>query len=41
MWFSLANSKQNCTIVQAKMTPAQISEAQRMVEQWKELHPAP
>jgi TPR repeat protein len=41
MWFSLANSKQNCTIVEAKMTPAQISEAHRMVEQWKALHPAP
>jgi TPR repeat protein len=41
MWFALANSKENCAIVQAKMTPDQVSEAQRMVEEWKRLHPAP
>lgn len=41
MWFTLANDEQNCKYVQDKMTPAQISEAQRMVEEWKRLHPAP
>ena len=41
MWFTLANDEQNCKYVQDKMTPAQISEAQRMAEEWKRLHPAP
>jgi uncharacterized protein len=41
MWFTLANTKENCTYMQTKMTPAQISEAQRMVEEWKRLHPTP
>jgi hypothetical protein len=27
--------------VQDQMTPAQISKAQRMVEEWKKLHPTP
>jgi TPR repeat protein len=41
MWFTLANDEENCNYVQDKMTPAQISEAQRMVEEWNRLHPAP
>jgi TPR repeat protein len=41
MWFTLANNKDDCTYVQDQMTPAQISEAQRMVEEWKKLHPTP
>jgi TPR repeat protein len=41
MWFTLANVKANCAYVQDQMTPAQISKAQRMVEEWKKLHPTP
>ena len=41
MWFTLANNRDNCTYVEDQMTPAQISEAQRMVEEWKKLHPTP
>jgi|SRR5579872_126250 len=41
MWLSVANLKQECAMLQAEMTPAQISEAQRMAEQWKAAHPAP
>ena len=41
MWFILANFGENFTYIQSKMTPAQISEALRMVEEWKTLHPAP
>jgi len=33
--------RENSTIVEAKMTPAQVSEAQRMVEERKKLHPMP
>jgi TPR repeat protein len=40
MWFTLANSEENGKYAQAKMTPAQVSEAQRMAEEWEKLHPA-
>ncbi len=41
IWLTLSNNKEDCTYVQTKMTPAQISEAQRMVDEWKKLHPTP
>ena len=44
MWFSLTNSEPpNPNLSQAKdqMTPAQVSEAERMLEEWKSNHPEP
>jgi TPR repeat protein len=41
MWFALAHTEGNLRIVQAQMTAAQVSEAERLVEEWKKLHPAP
>ena len=41
MWFNLAasqgtaNAVNYCAMVAAKMAPAQISEAQRLVREWK------
>jgi TPR repeat protein len=41
MWFTLAHNEGNCDYVQTKMTTAQVSDAQRMAEEWKKLHPEP
>jgi len=44
MWFSLTNSEPpNPNLSQAKdqMTPAQVSEAERMLEEWRRNHPEP
>jgi uncharacterized protein len=43
MWFSLKNSEPNPNLSQAKdqMTPAQVSEAERMLEEWRRNHPEP
>ena len=39
MWFSLANSKVNLSYVEARMTPVQVLEAERMATEWKTHHP--
>ncbi len=43
IWFSLTNSDPNPNLSLAKdqMTPAQVSEAERMLEQWKSNNPEP
>jgi uncharacterized protein len=39
MWFKLASAETNLPYAKAKMTPAQITEAERMVAEWKRSHP--
>ena len=41
MWFALAHCEDNLKQVQSEMTPAQILQAQHMVEEWKKQHPTP
>lgn len=40
-WFSLAHSEANLSYAKAQMSPAQISEAERLVAEWKARHPEP
>ena len=39
MWFSLTNSQTNLTEAKARMSSAQVLEAERMAEEWKRHHP--
>ena len=39
MWFSLAHNKANLSYVESQLNPAQISEAERLVREWKARHP--
>jgi len=39
MWFTLATTNKIANMSRQGMTPAQISEAQRMAEEWKRLSP--
>ena len=39
MWFRLANTETNVAHAKARMTPAQVLEAERMALEWKSLHP--
>jgi TPR repeat protein len=39
MWFRLANTEANLAHAKARMTPAQVLEAERMAWEWKSLHP--
>ena len=39
--FALAHCEDNLKQVQSEMTPAQILQAQHMVEEWKKQHPTP
>ena len=41
MWFSLSNSESNLSDAKDQLTPAQVSEAERMIEDWKRNHPEP
>jgi TPR repeat protein len=43
MWFSLANFKknQNLSYAKARMSPAQVLEAERMAAEWRSHHPEP
>jgi hypothetical protein len=41
MWFSLANNERNLAALRSKMSAARMVEAERMAEQWKNLHPEP
>jgi TPR repeat protein len=41
MWFALAGTERNLKEVQSRMNPAQILEAQRLVEEWKQHHLSP
>src|SRR5882724_1308927 len=40
-WFSLTNSESNLSDAKDHMTPAQMFEAERMLEEWKSIHPEP
>src|SRR5437763_1149769 len=40
-WFSLSPSQANLSYAKAEMSPSQISEAERLVQRWKEQHPTP
>jgi len=37
-WFSLTNSESNLSDAKDHMTPAQMFEAERMLEEWKSIH---
>ena len=39
MWFKLANTETNLAYAKARMTPAQVLEAERMAMEWKGHHP--
>jgi tetratricopeptide (TPR) repeat protein len=39
MWFSLTNFEKNRNLAKARMSPAQILEAERMAAEWKHHHP--
>jgi len=39
MWFSLTNFGTSLSYAKAKMTPAQVLEAERMAAEWKSHHP--
>jgi hypothetical protein len=39
MWFRLTNSETNLSYAKARMTPAEILEAERMAAEWKASHP--
>jgi len=41
MWFSLSNFESNLSDAKDQLTPAQVSEAERMIEDWKRNHPEP
>lgn len=41
LWFSLSPSQTNLSYAKAEMSPSQISEAERLVQRWKEQHPTP
>jgi TPR repeat protein len=41
MWFSLTGSQTNLPYAKAKMSPAQVLEAERMTQQWRDRHPSP
>jgi len=38
MWFRLTNSETNLSYAKARMTPAEILEAERMAAEWKASH---
>jgi TPR repeat protein len=40
-WFSLAGADKNVALVQRKMTPPQIVQAQQLADDWKKEHPDP
>jgi TPR repeat protein len=41
MWFSLTGDQTNLPDAKAEMTPVQILQAERLVQEWKERHPSP
>jgi uncharacterized protein len=41
LWFSVANADRNLADVKSRMTPAQIADAERMANEWKNRHPQP
>ena len=41
MWFSLTGSQTNLRHAKIKLSPAQVLEAERMAQQWRDRHPSP